>query len=325
VWAPTRLPRWGPRAYGFARVSALKAGLRRPGRVAGRAVPLAPECLPDHDRVFDELLAVYRTVLRGYPELHAVVDALLARHELTNALLALRVMLRHRPADLMSAFWRDLRDLATLPLDRAVDATTPAALADAVARSRLAEVAPLVREARVASLASTSLAAERQIWSAVDRAFVALPRRDASTRALGALLVVEQDLDWLRRAPAAASIDASAAARATFVLARELPPARLSALASWTPERGPIAGCLPLRWTWRRDAQDWDALIVAARDARRRLCERAFTRGPFSLDVPLAVMLLKEEEVNAMATAGEAGAERSPAALRAYAASLFGA
>jgi hypothetical protein len=234
-------------------------------------------------------------------------------------------MLRDRSADHVHASWRDLRDLATLSKDAAMDAAGPGALAELAARSRLARVAPLIREARVESLASTSLAAERQIWSAVDGAFQALPHGDASTRALGALLVVEQDLDWLRRAPAAASIDAAAAARATIVLARELAPARLEALTKWTAGRGPISACFPARWTWARHAQDWDALIVAAREARRRHCERAFTRAPFSLDVPMAVLLLKEEEVRAMATAAEAGTEPSGAAARAYAASLFGA
>jgi hypothetical protein len=281
--------------------------------------------LPDQDQVFDELLAVYRTVLRGYPELSAVAESLLARHELSNVLLVLRALLHRRSIEATRPFWRDLRDLATLTLHSAEDGASPGALAAIVEKSRLAAIASLVREARVDSLASTSLAAERQVWGTVDRAFLALPPRDASSRALGALLVLEQDLDWLRRAPAAASIAAAAAAGATFVLARELPPARVAALAKWTPEHGPIAGVLPARWTWARTAQDWDSLVTAVRRARRRHCERAFVREPFALDVPLAVLLLKEEEVRAMATAAESGGERSAPALRACAAGLFGA
>jgi hypothetical protein len=312
------------RAYGLARVSVLKAGLRRPGRVAGHPVPIRPESLPNQDSVFDELIAVYRTVGRGYAELDAVIDGLLARHELTNVLLMLRAMLRRRAASVVGPFWRDLRDLASVGQDAAADADTPGALAAVVARSRLAAVAPLIREARVESLAAASLAAERQTWRAIDQAFLALPRREASSRALGALLVIEQDVNWLRRAPSFAAIDPVAAARATSVLARELTAPRLAALATWTPERGPIAATLPLGWAWARTAHDWDALVTAVRRARRRHCERAFVGAPFSLALPLAVVLLKEEEMKAVATAAE-GSDRSLAAERAYAASLFGA
>jgi hypothetical protein len=215
--------------------------------------------------------------------------------------------------------------LASVSEDAAAEAVSPSALAAAVERSRLASVAALIREARPATLASTSLAAERQLWAAIDRAFLALPRRDRSARALGALLVIEQDLNWLRRAPTAASIDPSAAASATLALVREVPAARLSALATWRPEHGSIASSLPVAWTWARTAHHWDGLMTAVRRARRRHCERAFVGSPFSLDVPLAVLLLKEEEVKAIATAAEAGGDRSPAAERAYAASLFGA
>jgi hypothetical protein len=320
-----RLPRWGGRAYGFARVSVLKAGLRRPGRVAGHAVRIAPESVPNQDSVFDELLAVYRTVIRGYGELHGVIDGLLARHELANVLVMLRAMLRWRTPVSGHSFWRDLRELASISEDAATEAVSPAALAAAVEGSRLAAVAALIRDARPATLASTSLAAERQLWAAIDRAFLALPRRDRSARALGALLVIEQDLNWVRRAPTAASIDPSAAASATLALVREVPAARLSALATWSPEHGSIASSLPVAWTWARTAHDWDGLMTAVRRARRRHCERAFVGSPFALDVPLAVLLLKEEEVKAIATAAECGGDRSPAAERAYAASLFGA
>lgn len=312
------------RAYGLARVSVLKAGLRRPAHVGGQVVAPAPESLPDPPSLFDELLAVYRTVLRGYPELAAVLDALLARHELANVLLAVNVLLTGRPASLRSTLWRPLAELSTFAAENAAACATVAELAAALRGTRLAGIEALIRSATAESMGAATLAAERQVWRQIGTAFEMLPRGEIAARRLGELLLLEHDFDWVHRAPAVASIERLAAARATLVLERALPGDALTALAAWTPTQGALGQLLPLRWSWRRDAGDWESLALSIRRARRRQCERAFAGPPFSLALPLSVVLLKEEEARAVAAFIESGGRRSPATERAQAASLLG-
>jgi hypothetical protein len=174
------------------------------------------------------------------------------------------------------------------------------------------------------ALGPTSLAAERLVWAGIDRAFAALPSGERAAKAIGALLVIEQDLDWVRRAPAAAGLDPLAATRATIRLRHIVRARHLERLAASTQDAGPLANALPEAWTWARHVTDWDELTFAARRRRRVLCERAFVGDPFVLAVPIAVVLFKEEELRALSAAREAGETRTPALDRAQAGSLVG-
>jgi hypothetical protein len=213
--------------------------------------------------------------------------ALFRRHEAENLKLLWRAARRAQPPDALC--WRPLDPLASLSLPERAE--TVAELVDRIAATPFAPIAGAL--ARTDHPAATEIGLDRWVWTEIWAQARALPRREAAALALVRLLVLEHDVDLLRRA-GAFGVAPDLIAKATVVLSGE--------------RRGP--GLLA-----RLDAAAaWDGELLRLRRARLRACRRAFVGWPFQLAPAVAALLLREEQ--AFATLRIVAARRGLEAAR---------
>jgi hypothetical protein len=308
---------------GFARICALRSRLWTPLDRAllwragiepdGRALSGSPE------DVFPPLVRWYVTVAKMYPAARPIVDCLFRIHEIENVKLLWRASLRGR--GVVAWCWRPLAPLGTVPFE--ARPLAPALLAERLARTPYGAIARTLLRSHPADLPAAEIGLDRWAWIGLDDEIRRLPARESGAAALLRLLVLEHDLDLLRRGTAF-GLDADLVGKATVVLSREHGAGALARAAAWTPAAGPLSGALPARVARAVDgAADWDAALAALRRARLRACRRAFVGWPFALAPPVALLLLRDQQARAamsLAAARAAGpdaADRLPLALAA--------
>ncbi len=222
------------RAYGLARVSAMKSELLAPEDVVAircttdeRASARAAEALGiDSERKrFARLLSRYRAVLRAYSEAVPIVRALLQLHEVENVKIAWRAAIRQVDAARWQPLLRILDDLATIDIDRLVKVTSLYDVVQALAGSHFEQVARDVYAAHGNDLGAAELAFDR--WASLELldSVSGLGSAERLARDIGIEIVRERDDEIAARGVTAYGLS-PAAAEAARVLGPAAPPRR---------------------------------------------------------------------------------------------------
>jgi hypothetical protein len=297
---------------GYARVRALKSrlwtSLDRELVLRAGVEPDGRALSGDPDAVFPPLVRWYAIVLRMYPAARPLVTWMLRLHEIENLKLLWRAALRGRPP--MRACWRPLEPLGTVTFESR--ASLPEALVHRLSRTPYGAIARTLLRSHAADLPAAEIGLDRWAWTGLFDEAAALPPREAAALRLVRLLILEHDLDLLRRGTSF-GLAADLVAKSTVVLSREGRIATLARTASWRPGEGPLARVLPpavLRLS--AGAAGWDDVLRDVRQARLRACRRAFVGWPFELAPPVAVLMLRDAQSRAamsLAAARGAGGE----------------
>jgi len=329
------------RAFASARTRAMRSRLLGPedrDRLRGapsaaslaaalRALGLPPDGPEQTEAALRRrLFADAAALARSWPVGRGLLLALARLDEVENLKLGLGARALSLPPAAWVPRWRDLGELAALPLACLRDSASLREAAQSLARTPYAAIAEEVLRVHGSADGQIGLAVDR--WASrrlLDEA-ARLPPDDADATELVRMLVRERDLDALLRVVAAFGVPPDQAAAATALLRFEAPAEELRALAGWSVARGPIFPLLPrpLRWL-AEGAADPDGALLALRTARARACDRTFIGAPFHLSQAVALVLLREAEVRAatalvLAHGDEAAAA---AALRALAGSAM--
>jgi hypothetical protein len=308
----------GQAAFANARVRAMRSRLLAPDVLrraahardpARRAVTMQPA-----HRV-QQLLSWYVAVIRSMPSGRGLFLALAGLHEIENVKLLWRAVTRGHPFTRWSPFWRSLGPLETVGAESCRDCRSLAALADALSATPYAGVVESMRRAHSADPVAAELGLDRWASRRLAEAAVRLPGGEWAARNLALAVVRERDLNLLRRGVRTFGLPADAVVAGLVHVPNEMSADALVRLATWTPDEGPISRGWPR--LWRRvagGAVDWNGLTLAWRRARRDACRRAFLDQPFCLAPAIALLLLGEEEVRALAVIAGAG-DAAPAAV----------
>ena len=304
---------------GYARVRALKGRLwtsldralvLRAGVQARRAAAQRRSAC----WCFRDLMRWYAIVLRMYPAARPLVTWMLRLHEIENLKLLWRAALRGRPP--IQACWRPLDPLGTRRVraaGRAARATGPPPGADALRRDRADAAAQpsrgLCRPPKSASIGGPGRACTTKP--------LRLRPREAAARRLVRLLILEHDLDLLRRGTSF-GLEADLVAKSTVVLSRERRIAGAGArgvVAARPTARSPGCCRRPCCGSRRRRR-------LGRRPARRAAgaaaaCRRAFVGWPFELAPAIAALLLRDAQARAADEPGGGARRRRRGARRA--------
>jgi hypothetical protein len=291
---------------GFARLGALRSRLWSP---VDRALLLRAGIEPDGrpvdgspQAVFPPLVRWYATVARVYPEARPILTALLRRHEIENVKLLWRAAVRARPP--IEACWRPLGPLARVAFEPRP--LRPDALVARLASTPYGDVARAMLRSHVADLPASEMGFDRWVWMDLYDQARRLPARESATFQILRLLVIEHDVDLLRRGTAF-GLDSDLVAKAAIALPHD------RRVATLPP---PIARLIG-------SPASWPEALRALRRIRLRACRRAFVGWPFRLAPPIAATLLRDEQARAAMTiaaargAPDAAADVLPAALAA--------
>ena len=285
------------RAFGCARVRALRS------RLLTRAHVLAPArttgvCVPPPAARVADLVGWYRRLPPAFPDARPLLVAILRLHEVENLELAWRAACHRRSVPTVRRLWWDLGALGSL---RAPDPGVTFDVADLLSRTRgtpYADIASALHRAHGPDLSAIELGLDRWAGARIVDGALALPSAEHAARALALWLVRERDLRLLQRGAPRFHLAPDLVAAATAFLQSEVPRARLTDLAAWTPAAGrPLVAALPP--TVARVAPGalaWEDVLLAVRRHRHALCRRAFLGAPFTLAEPIALLLLKEAE-----------------------------
>jgi hypothetical protein len=332
----------GRLAFANARVRALKSQLsgadlvarlgvlrrlQSPARVSGDPRPIDDVAsLPA--RGFHQLVAWYGVVLHSYPAGQPLVLALLRLHEIENLKLAWRAAAGSHAFDRWKALWQPLGALESLRIEDCRDVTSLQNLAELLQVTPYRDVAEAMLRTHARDLLAAELGFDRWASQSIVHAAVALDRSEVAARALALAVVRERDLNLLSRGPREFGLSPDAVVGTLVWLPKELKPAELARLATWTPREGAGTRAWPRTWTRLAGrAVEWDDLLASFRRARRQQCRRAFLGPPYCLAPAVALLLLKEEEVRGIASIHEAGSrpDMEAALARALSASALGA
>jgi hypothetical protein len=283
---------------GFARVCALRGRLWRP---IDRALVLRAGTDPEGHRisghprdVFPPLVGVYVTVGRMYRAARPLVTALFRLHEIENIKLLWRAAVRGRAP--LTECWRPLEPLATVTF--AERPLAPADLVQRLSTTPYRHIARALFRGHAGDLPAVEMGLDRWAWQAVRDESGRLSRGEQRTRELVRLLIIEHDLDLLRRGRDF-GLDADLVAKATIVLAREHGVAALMGAVS-APVSG-LASVLPPRLArLTGEPRNWDDAVAALRRARLRQCRRSFSGWPYQLAPAIALLLLRDAQARAM-------------------------
>jgi len=245
-----------------ARMRALKSRLWTPlDRPLLLQAGLEPDGRPLTDDPRDTwagLARWYATFVAIYPSGAALFGAMFRRHEIENVKLLWRAARRARPPDPLC--WRPLNPLASVSLPFRVET-----IGELVDRLGATPYAPIARTlTRTVDAALTEIGLDRWVWEGLWRHASALPGREAVARDLVRLLVLEHDVNLLRRGTSF-GIAPDQVAKATVLMGKQ-----------------------------ERIATDMDPLDLRRR--RGRACRRAFVGWPFQLGPAVAALLLREEQ-----------------------------
>lgn len=284
---------------GYARVRALKSrlwtALDRPLVLRAGVQPDGRPLSGDPANVFPELMRWYAIVMRMYPAGRVLVTWMVRIHEIENLKLLWRAALRGRPP--LRTCWRPLDPMATIDFEPRT--SDPGELVHRLARTPYGAIARTLLRSHPADLPAAEIGLDRWAWTGLHDAALQLPPRDAAARRLALLLILEHDLDLLRRGTSF-GLDADLVAKSTVALSRTCRIPALSAAASWQPADGPLARVLPASLLRLAPAAaDWDDVLRGARRARLSACRRAFVEWPFQLAPAIALLLLRDAQARA--------------------------
>jgi vacuolar-type H+-ATPase subunit C/Vma6 len=287
------------RAYGQARARARRAAILSEPVVIVMAGAPAVSRLPgwrdlgpadDGSAIlalgYSRLVDDHVVMRRAYPEAREVLAALLQLHELENLKLLWRAAVRGTASTGWRGLWRPLGELQTIALESFAGGLTLPALTAALRPTPYAALAEAAIQAHGQDVAAAELAIDRfgthRLASAHDR----LPVSERSARTLLRAVIDRRDASMYQRARSTLGLTADAASvmitRAEHGGGRSVQ----SRLADQHPR------------------------ITA-------LTRRVLALEPFSLALPIALILLREDEVGRMITLSEVRARRlSPAEAR---------
>jgi vacuolar-type H+-ATPase subunit C/Vma6 len=281
------------RAYGQARARARRAAILDPAEVTAMASAANVSQVPGWRELgscddgstllsiaYARLVDDYLAMQRAYPEARDALSALLQLHELENVKLLWRAAVRGVLREEWRGGWRPLGRLESLAVERFDAPLTLASLTAVLAPTSYGRVAGAVLRAHGGDLAAAELAFDRFGTEAVATVCRRTPRSEPSARQLLGAVVARRDALIYERARTRLAMDVQAAALMT------------------TSGRAP--------------------------DARRSvplpaLARRVMALEPFSLALPLALVLLREEEVRRLVTLSELRARHAPPAAAARA------
>ena len=280
------------RAYAQARTRARRGSILPPDAVTGLAAVEAVSSIPGWRDpgvaddgsavvalVYARLVDDYALVIRTYPEAREALTALLRLHEIENVKLLWRAAVGGLPSSRWRPAWRPLGRLESVGADALPPRFAAADLAAALVRTPYGRIADRVLRAHGGDIAAAEVAFDRFASEAVASARARLPASERSARELLRLVLARRDAAIFQRATTTLGIAPDAAVSMT-VLGR-------------TPSRRPT-----------------DA-------SRRVLCGRVFAQEPFSLAVPIALVLRREDERRRLLTLAELRARlASPADVR---------
>jgi hypothetical protein len=283
----------GSVGFANARIRALKSRLL--SAASRRATRL--ESRPALD-----LISCYRVVLDSLPAARPLALALLARHEIENVKLLWRAVTRGHSIARWSPLWRSLEPLATFSLDAAREGTSLGQLVELLRATPFSQIADAMWRGHHDDLLAAELGFDR--WMSRRLLDVASSLADGETLARGLIESVVAEREWslLRRGVATYRLSPGAVAGTLVLLPRLMSPERITALATSTPGLPGFKGQWPRAWRpIVADAADWETLVLRWRRARYQMCARAFLDQPFCLAPAIALLLLVEEEAQAVA------------------------
>jgi vacuolar-type H+-ATPase subunit C/Vma6 len=284
------------RAYGQARARARRAAMLSDPVVAAMAAAPAVTGVPGwrdlgpHDDGSATLALAYARLVddhlvmrRAYPEARPALAALLQRHELENLKLLWRAAVRGAaPADWRGS-WRPLGALQSIALESFDEGLTLASVRSALEATPYGELAAAALQSQGEDVAAAELAIDRFGTRLLASAHDRVPAEERSARRLLRAVIDHRDACVYQRARTTLGLSAAAAAAITTSV--------MSAVGRRVRDR-------------TIDTQPHVGAI-----ARRTLALE-----PFSLAVPLALVLLREEEVRRLLTLSEVRARHRPAA-----------
>lgn len=292
-----------------ARMHALKSRLWTPldrHLVAGAGVE--PDGRPlggAPAETYPPLVRWYTVFLAIYPTAAPLLMALFRRHEVENLKLLWRAAARSRvpPAHC----WRPLEPLGVLPW--AARATTPAELVHRLAGTAYGDIARALLRSHATDLPATEIGLDRWVWTGISGEAARLPAAERGAAELVETLVLEHDVELLRRG-ASVGLEPDLVAKSTVGLSRTCGAGPLAAAAAWrASEDGPLFRVLPRALArWADHAKDWDDVMRRLRARRLRACRRTFAGWPFRLAPGIAALLLREEQAAAAASIAAARA-----------------
>jgi hypothetical protein len=282
------------RAYGQARARARSADILTASELAGMAAAAAVTWTGwrDLDVVDDgsgplavayaRLIGDYRVMRRAYPEAREALDALLQLHELENVKLVWRAAAREAPVETWRAAWRPLGELQRVALDRFTGLCSPTALVAALARTPYGAAAESALRAHGSDVAAVELALDRFGTQSVAAARDRLPAAEQTARTL---------------------LQAVIAARGALIDERTRTMVGLEAARAAVP-----------LWSRTRHTGRRPRPVETRAAPPAALARWALALEPFSLAIPLALVLRREEEVRRLVTLSEVRARHAPAA-----------
>jgi vacuolar-type H+-ATPase subunit C/Vma6 len=223
------------------------------------------------EEVFAPLVDTWRKLTDSYPRHRELFLTLLRTQEISNVKLILRAAIRGR--QWMAGCWRPLGVAATLRPEEWTPVPPVRDIARRFARTPYAR--PIAGElaAHSGDLQAIELGLDRWISQQLFTAAGALAPREVRARALLLALVRERDIELLSRAQTAYDLSREMAAKLTTLLHREATGRA------------------------RDRVSDWEGAVEDARRARRHACHLAFVGEPFSLAPPVALLMLRLDDV----------------------------
>ena len=290
---------------GFARVCAMRGRLWTP---LDRALLLRAGTTPDGlavsgqpRDVFPALVRCYVTVARMYRNAVPLVTALFRLHEIENVKLLWRAANLARVP--VAECWRPLEPLGSIDFEARTLA--PVDLVQRLSATPYRDIARALFRSHAGDLPAVEMGLDRWAWQGPYEEAERLPASERQARELVRLLVIEHDLDLLRRGRSF-GLDADLVAKATVILAREHGAAALLDAASWRVHADPASAAsaldvaLPARLARLTGyPRDWDDAVRAIRRTRLRLCRRSFIGWPFQLAPAIAFLLLRDAQARA--------------------------
>ncbi len=323
-------------AYGYARARARKSRVIPAAVLVGLVTADQPALtIPgwrdvenDHDAaalvslLYARLIDDYVTMIRAYPAARRVLLALARLHELENVKLAWRVALGSVPPGQWRDCWRPMGALETI--SRTVCESSPQHVARAFVGTPYEAIAEVVSSAHPGDLAAAEIAFDRWGSRELADATRALPESEGAARDLLWRIVRERDTALMERAVGPLGLAPESAARMTTILADELGAIGIRRFAEWSAESGaPLP--LPPRITGSRSpVRTFAEVLSRMRASRRKVCKRVFLGPPFCLAPPIALVLLREDEVRGLSSVAELRARRASAATAARVLDLDG-
>lgn len=325
-------------AYGYARARARKSRVIPAAVLVGLVTADQPaltipgwrDVEDDHDAaalaslLYARLIDDCVTMIRAYPAARRVLLALARLHELENVKLAWRAALGSIPPAEWRDCWRPMGALETISRTVCEATSSPQHVARAFVGTPYEAIAKVVSSAHPGDLAAAEIAFDRWGSRELADATRALPEPEGAARDLLWRIVRERDTALMERAVGPLGLAPESAARMTTILAGELGAAGIRRFAEWSAESGaPMP--LPPRITGSRSpVRTFAEVLSRMRASRRKACRRVFLGPPFCLAPPIALVLLREDEVRGLLSVAELRARRAPADVAARVLDLDG-